>query len=142
MSDPVVIASYARAPMGGFQGVFAEDAVRDYQFTREQQDQYALRSLSCAQAAISGGGFEREIAPVSVAGRGGETDVDEQRGEAKPDKIPGLKPAFAKDRTSTAANTSPISYGAAALVMARASVAEKLGLKVVEKVVAHAARAH
>jgi acetyl-CoA C-acetyltransferase len=129
---------------GKAMGAFAEDTVRDYQFTREQQDEYALRSLSRAQEAISSGAFEREIAPVAVAGRGGETVVaiDEQPGKAKPEKIPGLKPAFLKDGTITAANASSISDGAAALVMTRASVAEKLGLKVVAKVVAHAAHAH
>jgi acetyl-CoA C-acetyltransferase len=129
---------------GKAMGAFAEDTVRDYQFTREEQDEYALRSLSRAQEAISSGAFEREIAPVAVAGRGGETVVaiDEQPGKAKPEKIPGLKPAFAKDGTITAANASSISDGAAALVMTRASVAEKLGLKVVAKVVAHAGHAH
>jgi acetyl-CoA C-acetyltransferase len=127
---------------GKAMGAFAEDTVRDYQFTREEQDEYALRSLSRAQEAISSGACE--IAPVAVAGRGGETVVaiDEQPGKAKPEKIPGLKPAFAKDGTITAANASSISDGAAALVMTRASVAEKLGLKVVAKVVAHAGHAH
>jgi acetyl-CoA C-acetyltransferase len=125
-------------------GAFAEDAVRDYQFTREEQDAYAIRSLERAQAAIAGGRFAAEIVPVSVAGRGGETlvDTDEQPGKARPDKIPSLKPAFVNDGTITAANASSISDGAAALVMARASVAERLGLPVVARVVAHAAHAH
>jgi acetyl-CoA C-acetyltransferase len=129
---------------GKAMGVFAEDAVRDYQFTREQQDEYALRSLSRANEAIATGAFKREISPVTVAGRGGDTviDIDEQPGKAKPEKIPSLKPAFVKDGTVTAANASSISDGAAALVMTRQSVAEKLGLPIVAKVVATAAHAH
>lgn len=125
-------------------GAFAEDAVRMYQFTREQQDAYAIRSLERANAAISSGAFEREITPVAVKTRGGETlvDTDEQPGKAKPDKIPSLKPVFAKDGTITAANASSISDGAAALVMTRRSVAEKLDLPIVATVVSHAAHAH
>jgi acetyl-CoA C-acetyltransferase len=129
---------------GKAMGVFAEDAVREYQFTREEQDAYALRSLERANAAIASGAFEREIVPVEVTTRKGVTTVaiDEQPGNAKPDKIPGLKPAFVKDGTVTAANSSSISDGAAALVMTRQSVAEKLGLPIVARVVAHAAHAH
>ena len=129
---------------GKAMGVFAEEAVRDYQFTREQQDAYAIRSLERANAAIGSGAFMREIAPVTVKGRGGDTvvDTDEQPGKAKPEKIPSLKPAFAKDGTITAANASSISDGAAAIVMTRASVAEKMGLKAVARVVATAAHAH
>lgn len=129
---------------GKAMGVFAEEAVRDYQFTRAEQDDYAIRSLARANAAIAGGAFVREIAAVSVPGRGGETlvDTDEQPGKAKPDKIPSLKPAFVKDGTITAANASSISDGAAALVMTRQSVAERQGLKMVARVVACAAHAH
>ncbi|MEC3909304.1 acetyl-CoA C-acyltransferase [Sphingobium sp. CR2-8] len=129
---------------GKAMGVFAEDVVRDYQFTREDQDAYAIRSLERANAAIGSGAFVREITPVTVKGRGGDTivDTDEQPGKSKPDKIPLLKPAFAKDGTITAANASSISDGAAALVMTRASVAAKLGLKTVARVVATAAHAH
>ena len=129
---------------GKAMGVFAEEAVRDYQFTRDDQDAYAIRSLERANAAISSGAFAREITAVTVKGRGGDTiiDTDEQPGKAKPDKIPSLKPAFAKDGTITAANASSISDGAAALVMTRASVAERLGLKTVAKVVSTAAHAH
>jgi len=129
---------------GKAMGVFAEEAVRDYQFTREEQDAYAIRSLERASAAINTGAFAREITAVTVKGRGGDVvvDTDEQPGKAKPEKIPGLKPAFAKDGTITAANASSISDGAAALVMTRASVAEKLGLPIVAKVVATAAHAH
>ena len=128
---------------GKSMGAFAEDAVRDYQFTREQQDEYALRSLSRANAAIANGDFEREIAAVEVPARGGAVTVavDEQPGKAKPDKIPSLKPSFVKDGTITAANASSISDGAAALVMTRQSVAEKMGMPIVAKVVGHEAHA-
>jgi acetyl-CoA C-acetyltransferase len=129
---------------GKAMGVFAEEAVRDYQFTRAEQDDYALRSLARANEAIASGAFVREIVPVTVSGRKGETviDTDEQPGNARPEKIPSLKPAFLKDGTITAANASSISDGAAALVMTRRSVAEKLGLPIVAKVVATAAHAH
>jgi len=129
---------------GKAMGVFAEEAVRAYQFTRQDQDAYAIRSLERANAAIASGAFAGEITPVTVKGRGGDTviDTDEQPGKAKPDKIPSLKPAFVKDGTITAANASSISDGAAALVMTRRSVAEKLGLPIVAKVVATAAHAH
>ena len=129
---------------GKAMGAFAEDAVRDYQFTREEQDTYALRSLSRANAAIANGDFEREITPVSVQTRGGPVTVsiDEQPGKARPEKIPSLKPAFVKDGTITAANASSISDGAAALVMTRQSVAEKMGMPIVARVVGHAAHAH
>ena len=129
---------------GKAMGVFAEDAVRQYQFTRAEQDAYAIRSLERANAAIASGAFAREIAPVTVAGRSGEilVDTDEQPGKAKPEKIPSLKPAFVKDGTITAANASSISDGAAALVMTRRSVAERLGLPLVATVIAHAAHAH
>jgi acetyl-CoA C-acetyltransferase len=129
---------------GKLMGAFAEESARDYQFTREAQDDYALRSLSRAQAAIADGAFAEEIVPVSVAGRAGDSVVstDEQPGKARADKIRGLKPAFAKDGTITAANASSISDGAAALVMTRASVAEARGLKTQARLVAHAAHAH
>ena len=128
---------------GKAMGVFAEEAVRDYQFSRADQDDYAIRSLSRANDAIASGAFQREITPVTVPGRGGDTliDTDEQPGKARPDKIPSLRPAFAKDGTITAANASSISDGAAALVMTRRSVAERLGLPIVARVVATAAHA-
>jgi acetyl-CoA C-acetyltransferase len=128
---------------GKAMGAFAEDAVREYQFTREEQDAYALRSLSRAVEAIGSGAFKREIASVTIKGRGGDTviDTDEQPGKAKPEKIPSLKPAFVKDGTITAANASSISDGAAALVMTRESVARKLGLPIVARVVGHSAHA-
>ena len=129
---------------GRLMGSFAEDAARQYQFTREDQDAYAIESLSRANAAIASGAFEAEITPVEVTSRKGtETvSVDEQPGKARPDKIPTLKPAFAKDGTITAANASSISDGAAALVMTRESVARALNLPIVARVAAHAAHAH
>jgi acetyl-CoA C-acetyltransferase len=129
---------------GKLMGAFAEDAARAYQFTREDQDAYAIESLRRARAAVEGGAFEAEITPVTVKTRKGEETVstDEQPLKADPSKIPGLKPAFAKDGTITAANASSISDGAAALVMTRASVAQALGLPVVARVVSHAAHAH
>ncbi|MGB8366667.1 MAG: acetyl-CoA C-acyltransferase [Rhizomicrobium sp.] len=129
---------------GKAMGAFAEDAVRDYQFTREDQDAYALRSLERANTAITSGGFKKEIVAVSVPGRSGGAlvDTDEQPAKAKPEKIPSLKPAFVKDGTITAANASSISDGAAALVMTRRSIAEKLGMPIVATVVSHAAHAH
>jgi acetyl-CoA C-acetyltransferase len=129
---------------GKAMGVFAEETARAYQFTRQDQDAYAIRSLERANAAIASGAFAGEITPVTVKGRGGDTiiDTDEQPGKAKPDKIPSLKPAFVTDGTITAANASSISDGAAALVMTRQSVAETLGLPVAAKVVATAAHAH
>jgi len=128
---------------GKLMGAFAEDTAREYQFSRTAQDDYALRSLSRAKAAIANGDFEREIVSVNVAVKGEVTvvDTDDQPGKARPEKIPTLKPAFVKDGTVTAANSSSISDGAAALVMTRASVAERLGLNVVARLVAHAAHA-
>lgn len=129
---------------GRLMGSFAEESARDYQFTRAAQDEFAIASLSRAQAAIAGGAFAAEIVPVTVSGRGGDVviDTDEQPGKARPDKIPTLKPAFAKDGTITAANASSISDGAAALVLTRASVADAQGLSVKARIVAHAAHAH
>jgi acetyl-CoA C-acetyltransferase len=129
---------------GRLMGSFAEDSARTYQFTREDQDAYAIESLSRARAATENGAFAAEITPVTVKTRKGEETVsqDEQPMKADPSKIPGLKPAFAKDGTITAANASSISDGAAALVMTRESVAKALGLPIVARVVAHAAHAH
>ena len=129
---------------GKLMGAFAEESARDYQFTRVAQDDFALESLARANAAIASGAFDAELTPVTVPGRGGDTIVaiDEQPGKARPDKIPGLKPAFAKDGTITAANASSISDGAAALVLMRASTAAAAGLPVRARIVAHAAHAH
>ena len=129
---------------GKLMGAFAEESARDYQFTRAAQDEYAIESLNRANAAIADGAFDDEITPVTVSGRGGDTIVgeDEQPGKARPDKIPGLKPAFAKDGTITAANASSISDGAAALVLTRQSTAKAENLPVRARIVAHAAHAH
>jgi acetyl-CoA C-acetyltransferase len=128
---------------GRAMGTFAEDAAREYQFTRAQQDEYAIESLRRATEAIRSGAFDRETVSVAVKSRKGEEVVacDEQPGKANPEKIPNLKPAFAKDGTITAANASSISDGAAALVMTRQSVAERLGVRPVARVAAHAAHA-
>ena len=129
---------------GKLMGAFAEDSARNYQFGREAMDAYAIESLRRAKAAVEGGAFAREIVPVEVAARKGTETVstDEQPLKADPSKIPSLKPAFAKDGGITAANASSISDGAAALVLTRASVAEKLGLTVVARITGHAAHAH
>ena len=129
---------------GKLMGAFAEDSAREYQFTREAQDDYAIESLRRANAAIDSGAFAAEIVPVQVTTRKGVevVSVDEQPGKANPDKIPTLRPAFAKDGTITAANASSISDGAAALVMTRESTAKALGLPIVARVVSHAAHAH
>jgi acetyl-CoA C-acetyltransferase len=129
---------------GKLMGAFAEDTAGQYQFTREQQDDYAIESLRRANAAIESGAFDAEITPVEVTSRKGTETIstDEQPGKARPEKIPTLRPAFAKDGTITAANASSISDGAAALVMTRESVAKAMNLPIVARVVAHAAHAH
>lgn len=128
---------------GRSMGTFGEDCAAKYSFTREQQDAFATASVQRAQAAIASGAFAAEIAPVTVKTRAGETVVamDEGPGKIKLDKIPSLKPAFKKDGTITAASSSSINDGAAALVLARASTAEKLGAKPLARIVAHATHA-
>jgi acetyl-CoA C-acetyltransferase len=128
---------------GRLMGTFAEDCASSYQFTREEQDHFALTSLSRALAANNDGTFAWEIAPVTVTGRKGDVviDKDEQPAKASPDKIPQLKPAFRKDGTVTAANSSSISDGAAALVLMRRSEAEKRGLKPLAVIIGHATHA-
>jgi acetyl-CoA C-acetyltransferase len=128
---------------GRLMGTFAEDCATAYAFTREAQDAFALASLARALAANNDGTFAWEIAPVTVSGRKGDVviDRDEQPAKAAPDKIPTLKPAFRKDGTVTAANSSSISDGAAALVMMRRSTAEARGLKPLATVLAHATHA-
>ena len=124
-------------------GVFAEQTAQHYQFTREQQDAYAIESLTRAQKATADGSFAGEIAAFTVKERKGErvVEIDEQPGNANIDKIPSLRPAFAKDGTVTAANSSSISDGAAALVLMRQSEAEKRGLTPIAKIVGHATHA-
>jgi len=128
---------------GRLMGTFAEDCAEAFQFTREAQDAYALKSLSNALEAQESGAFAGEIAPFTVTSRKGETVVaaDEQPASARPEKIPTLKPAFRKDGTVTAANASSISDGAAALVMASAATAKARGLNVRAKVLGHASHA-
>ncbi|MFB9341508.1 acetyl-CoA C-acyltransferase [Aminobacter aganoensis] len=125
---------------GRLMGTFAEDCAGAYQFTREEQDAFAIASLTRAQAAIAEGRFAAEIAPVSVASRAGVAvvSVDEQPGKARIDKIPTLKPAFREGGTVTAANSSSISDGAAALVLMRASEAERRGLTPRARILGHA----
>jgi acetyl-CoA C-acetyltransferase len=128
---------------GRLMGTFAEDCAEKFQFTRAAQDEYALRSLTLAQAAQRDGAFAREIAPVRVATRNGEAivDSDEQPRTAKPGKIATLKPAFRKDGTVTAANSSSISDGAAALALATAGAAGRKGLKPRARILGHASHA-
>jgi acetyl-CoA C-acetyltransferase len=128
---------------GRLMGSFAEDTAQAYQFTREAQDVYAIESLKRARAATENGHFSSEIAPVTLSGRKGETVVaiDEQPGKANFEKIPQLRPAFRPDGTVTAANSSSISDGAAALVVMRASEAERRGLTPLARIVAAASHA-
>ena len=129
---------------GGAMGVFADEIATEYQFTREQQDAYAIESVSRAKAAQASGGFDRELASVTVKHRKGETIVDEDEGpgRAMPEKIPNLRPAFTPDGTVTAANASSINDGAAAMVLMRRSHAEAGGHPVLAEIVSHAAHAH
>ncbi len=129
---------------GKAMGAFAEDSAKAYGFTRAEQDSYAIESLARANAAIATGAFEAEIAPVTVKTKAGEAAIaiDEQPGKARPDKIPSLKPAFAKDGAITAASSASISDGAAALVLTRLSVAKAEGIAVAARIVAAAAHAH
>ncbi|MBJ7498486.1 MAG: acetyl-CoA C-acyltransferase [Sphingopyxis sp.] len=128
---------------GRAMGTFAQDTADAYQLSRQSQDDYSIESLKRAQAAIADGAFVGEIAPVTLTTRKGEVvvDTDEQPGKGNPDKIPTLRPAFAKDGTITAATSSSISDGAAAVVLTRQSVADAKGAKPVAKLVAHAAHA-
>ncbi|WP_373491793.1 acetyl-CoA C-acyltransferase [Parasphingorhabdus sp.] len=129
---------------GRAMGSFAEETVGEYQLTREAQDEYSIESLSRAKAAVEGDAFDDEVVAVEVKSRKGDVtvDKDEQPLKGNPDKIPQLRPAFAKDGTITAANASSISDGAAAMVLTRASVAEAKGLAPVARIVGHAAHAH
>ena len=129
---------------GRLMGTFAEDCASGFAFTREAQDAYALASLSRALAAQTSGALAEEIVPVTVSGKGGErvVDADEQPGQARPEKIPLLKPAFRQGGTVTAANSSSISDGAAALVLASLEVAEAEGLPIRARILGHASHAH
>ena len=128
---------------GRTMGTFGEECAAKYQFSRDAQDAFATASVERAKAATASGAFAAEIAPVSVKGRAGETvvSIDEGPGKIKVDKIPTLKPAFKKDGTITAASSSSINDGAAALVMVRASTASRLGARPLARIVAHAMHA-
>ena len=128
---------------GRSMGTFGEDCAAKYSFTREQQDAYAIASVQRAQAAAQSGAFDAEITPVTVKTRKGEVtiSVDEGPAKAKLDKISSLKPAFKKDGTITAASSSSINDGAAAMVLMRQSTAQQLGCKPLAKIVAHATHA-
>ncbi|HET7795948.1 MAG TPA: acetyl-CoA C-acyltransferase [Rhizobacter sp.] len=128
---------------GRAMGVFAEECVAKYQFTREAQDAFAIASTTRSKKANEDGSFDWEIAPVTLPGKAGDTVIkfDEQPFKAKLDKIPGLKPAFKKDGTITAANASSISDGAAALVLMRESTAKQLKLQPVARIVGHSVHA-
>jgi acetyl-CoA C-acetyltransferase len=137
--------AYERLPSGAGKamGVFAEECVAKYKFTRQAQDEFAIRSTQRSKKANEDGSFEWEIAPVTLQGKTGDTLIrfDEQPFKAKLDKIPGLKPAFTKDGTITAANASSISDGAAALMLMRESTAAKLGCKPIARIVGHSVHA-
>ncbi|WP_371323815.1 acetyl-CoA C-acyltransferase [Dechloromonas sp. ZY10] len=136
--------AYSKETRGRLMGTFAEECATSYSFTREDQDAYAIRSTTRAIEASNNGAFAWEIAPVTVAGRKGDVVVDKDEGPfaVNVDKIPTLKPAFKKDGTVTAANSSSISDGAAALVLMRASKAAELGLQPIAKIVGHTTNAH
>ena len=124
-------------------GTFGEDCAAKYKFTREEQDHFAITSVKRAQAAAADGTFKNEIAPVTIKGKGGDTVIDSDEGprKAKLDKIASLKPAFKKDGTITAASSSSINDGAAALVMMRESTAKKMGVKPIARVLGHSTSA-
>ncbi|HEY5799386.1 MAG TPA: acetyl-CoA C-acyltransferase, partial [Burkholderiaceae bacterium] len=137
--------AYSREPNGGGRsmGTFAEECVAKYQFTREEQDHFAIESVKRAQAATNNGDFKWEVAPVTVSSRAGDTVIEKDEGplRAKLDKIPALKAAFKKDGTITAASSSSINDGAAALVLMRESTAKKLGVTPLARIVGHATHA-
>lgn len=134
---------YGKETAGRLMGTFAEDCADHYGFTREEQDAYAIASTLRAQAAIKDGSFAWEVAPVTVAGRKSEVQIkdDEQPPKANVEKIPSLKPAFRKDGTVTPANSSSISDGAAALVLMRASAADRLGARPIARILGHTTHA-
>jgi acetyl-CoA C-acetyltransferase len=136
--------AYSKENRGRLMGTFAEDCASSYGFTRAAQDEFAIRSTTRSKAANDNGSFEWEIAPVTVSSKKGDVVVSKDEGPfaVNVDKIPTLKPAFAKDGTVTPANSSSISDGAAALVLMRASQADKLGLAPIARIVGHATHAH
>ncbi len=141
--DSMFLDGLEDAYEGCLMGVFAQRTADKYDISRQAMDEFAIGSLQKSLAAIENGWFRDEIVPVTVAGRGGDTevDIDEQPGNAKPEKIPHLKPAFSKDGSVTAANSSSISDGASALVLASAAEADARGLTPQARIVAHATHA-
>ncbi|MCL2916731.1 thiolase family protein [Shewanella litorisediminis] len=141
--DHMFLDGLEDAYTGGAMGTFAQKTANDFGLTRESMDAFALSSLEKANAAINSGAFEAEIVPVTVSSRKGDVEVkvDEQPGNARPEKIPALRPAFAKDGTITAANSSSISDGAAALMLMSREQADALGLKVLATIKGHTTHA-
>lgn len=141
--DSMFLDGLEDAYEGGLMGVFAQRTADKYDISRQAMDEFAIGSLQKSLAAIENGWFRDEIVPVSVESRAGETlvEIDEQPGNAKPEKIPSLRPAFAKDGSVTAANSSSISDGASALVLASAAEADARGLVPQARIVAHATHA-
>ena len=140
IKDHMFLDGLEDARTGRLMGSFAQETADQYGITREQMDAYAIESLKRAQAAIASGALDAEIVPITVSGRKGDVVVkdDEQPLNANLEKIPGLKPAFRKDGSITAANASSISDGASALLLMTAEEAAKRGLKPLAKIVAHA----
>jgi acetyl-CoA C-acetyltransferase len=136
--------AYSKENRGRLMGTFAEDCAWSYQFTREAQDNFAIRSTQRAQEASNNGSFDWEIAPVTVSGRKGDVLITKDEGPfaVNIEKIPVLKPAFKKDGSVTAANSSSIADGAAALVLMKESHARKLGLQALARIVGHANNAY
>ncbi|EDP99891.1 thiolase family protein [Shewanella benthica] len=141
--DHMFLDGLEDAYTGGAMGTFAQNTADEFKLTREQMDAFSLSSLAKANKAIESGAFKQEIAPVTVSNRRGDTlvDTDEQPGNARPDKIPTLRPAFAKDGTITAANSSSISDGAAALMLMTAKQANIQGLVILATIKGHATHA-
>ena len=142
--DSMMFDGLTDAFEGNAMGVFADQIASEYQFAREAQDAYAIESVRRAKEAQEGGDFDREITQVIVPNRKGDITITEDEGpkNARPDKIPNLRPVFTKDGTVTAANASSINDGAAALVVMKKSEAEKNGYKILAEIVSHAAHAH
>lgn len=143
MLDHMFLDGLEDAYTGGAMGTFAQKTADEFGITREQMDAFALSSLEKANAAINSGAFKTEITPVTVSDRRGDVtiDTDEQPGNARPEKIPALRPAFSKDGTITAANSSSISDGAAALMLTSRAEAERLGLPVLATIKGHTTHA-
>ncbi|MDT3318194.1 acetyl-CoA C-acyltransferase [Shewanella sp. SP1S2-4] len=141
--DHMFLDGLEDAYTGGAMGTFAQKTADEFGITREQMDAFALSSLEKANAAINSGAFKAEITPVTVSDRRGDVtiDTDEQPGNARPEKIPTLRPAFTKDGTITAANSSSISDGAAALMLTSRGEADRLGLAVLATIKGHATHA-